>query len=438
MAKKHWFRLALLGIIGAVAMAGCGGKSDERAGTAESGQDPIGSEPITMQVFLTSGTGLSDTEFQNLIAGPVKKKYPNITLQLLREGGEIKRENLIVANQFPDLIFSSSLSLRGYLDLKLVEDLNALVKKYNFDLNAFEQRAIEAIKDYGENGELYAIPFSLNFGATFYNKTIFDQAGMPYPKDGVTWEDLLETARSLAAKKPDVKALGTSGLNRDAQSLLLPFVDPNTMKASINTDGWKWLLQFTKDLQAIPDNKSARGGRDGFVKDQSLAMYTSYGGRLGEIEELHQKGGTLNWDLTTFPVRRGGGTVGMETESHVLMISITSKRKDAAFKVIELVTSNDEVQTMVSKAARVSSLKDAKYKQAFGTDLKSLEGKNVQAIFKNKYGKNPVPTRYDTLVQKETTAALNAFIAGTDLNTALREAEERANKAIEAAKLAGN
>jgi len=106
--------------------------------------------------------------------------------------------------------------------------------------------------------------------------------------------------------------------------------------------------------------------------------------------------------------------------------------------VIELVTSNDEVQTMVSKAARVSSLKDAKYKQAFGTDLKSLEGKNVQAIFKNKYGKNPVPTRYDTLVQKETTAALNAFIAGTDLNTALREAEERANKAIEAAKLAGN
>jgi hypothetical protein len=41
-------------------------------------------------------------------------------------------------------------------------------------------------------------------------------------------------------------------------------------------------------------------------------------------------------------------------------------------------------------------------------------------------------------VEKETTAALNAFIAGTDLNTALREAEERANKAIEAAKQAGN
>jgi multiple sugar transport system substrate-binding protein len=368
----------------------------------------------------------------------VKNKYPNVTLQLLREGGEIKRENLIAANQFPDLIFSSSLSLRGFLDLSLAEDLNGLVKKHKFDLNLFEPRAIEAIKDYGEKGELYAIPFSLNFGATYYNKTIFDQAGMPYPKDGVTWEDLLDTARALAGKKPDVRTLGTSGLNRDAKSLLLPFVDPKTMKASINTEGWKWLLQFSKDLQSIPDNKSARGGRDGFVKDQHLAMYTSYGARPGEIEEEHKNGGTLDWDLTTFPVRKSGGTAGMETEAHALMIASSSKRKDAAFKVIELVSSNDEVQMMVSKAARVSSLKNEKYKQVFGSDLKSLQGKNVQAIFKNKYGRNPVPTRYDSLVEKETTAALNAFIAGTDLNTALREAEERANKAIEAAKQAGN
>ncbi|MCC2683818.1 MAG: hypothetical protein K0R75_717, partial [Paenibacillaceae bacterium] len=82
-------------------------------------------------------------------------------------------------------------------------------------------------------------------------------------------------------------------------------------------------------------------------------------------------------------------------------------------------------------AARISPLKDDKYKQVFGADLSTLKGKNVAAIFKNKFGLNALPTQFDDLMKtviKNASAKYNA--GGTDVNSILREAEELANQQI--------
>ena len=46
-------------------------------------------------------------------------------------------------------------------------------------------------------GEQYAFPFDLDIPALFYNKELFDAAGIEYPNDKWTWDDMLKAAIAL-------------------------------------------------------------------------------------------------------------------------------------------------------------------------------------------------------------------------------------------------
>jgi multiple sugar transport system substrate-binding protein len=423
------------------AMAACSSSQPQSAsGVSGSGAGAGGGKafvmpttPITMQMY-QKGAGLSDTEFNNLIAGPVNKKYPNVTLQIVRETAEVKAADLVTSGSFPDLIFTSSLGLNYFTDLKLLANLNDLIKKNNLDLNQYEKRSIDEIKRFGAGGEIYAIPFSLNFGALFYNKDIFNKVGLPFPQDGITYEDVLDIAQKVASRDPSVAALSNNPVQRIAVSLRLPNFDPKTNKATLTTEGFAYLLNFFKSANDIPDNKKVKVGQPGFLNDKNSAMLTAYGAVFGQLEELQKSGQAFDWDMTTFPVRKGVSDPGMETETHILSVSATAKNPDAAFEVIKYLSTSEDVQMLVSKAARISPLKDDKYKQVFGADLTTLKGKNVAAIFKNKFGLNALPTQFDDLMKtviKDASTKYNA--GGTDVNSILREAEEQANQQIAAA-----
>lgn len=49
----------------------------------------------------------------------------------------------------------------------------------------------------GFKGVQYAIPFRSGPGIYYYNKTVFDKAGVPYPKDSWNYDDFLEIAKKL-------------------------------------------------------------------------------------------------------------------------------------------------------------------------------------------------------------------------------------------------
>lgn len=47
------------------------------------------------------------------------------------------------------------------------------------------------------NGAQYLLPKDFSPMAIYYNKKLFDEAGVPYPQEGWTWDDLLATAQQL-------------------------------------------------------------------------------------------------------------------------------------------------------------------------------------------------------------------------------------------------
>jgi multiple sugar transport system substrate-binding protein len=54
-----------------------------------------------------------------------------------------------------------------------------------------------ALDWYRYNGKLYALPFNAATTLFYYNKTLFDKAGLRYPDAGWTWNDVVGAARKL-------------------------------------------------------------------------------------------------------------------------------------------------------------------------------------------------------------------------------------------------
>lgn len=116
-----------------------------------------------------------------------------------------------------------------------------------------------------------------------------------------------------------------------------------------------------------------------------------------------------------------------------MAVTKQSKVKDAAFQVISVMLSN-EVQADFSRHSQVSVLKDQKVHAEFGKATSELASKNVIAFTKTKLA---VISSFGYVpIQSAVSIPIGLFLevrrGEKDINTALREADEKMNQVIEA------
>lgn len=113
-----------------------------------------------------------------------------------------KLETSIVGGSGPD-IFWNALPDR-FLDLArlgLIENLSERMASDPIDLSPIGSALIDA---FTYDGSLYAIPKDFDTVGLWYNKALFDAAGVAYPDDTWTWETLREAAIELTDKDNNV------------------------------------------------------------------------------------------------------------------------------------------------------------------------------------------------------------------------------------------
>jgi multiple sugar transport system substrate-binding protein len=373
---------------------------------------------------------------ERLIVEPVKKKFPNITMEFLINGGGRKLEDYVNAGDIPDMFMYAHQFTNDFTYYKLLADLADLAKKYKLDLNKFHPTAIADIRDFGTKGELYALPWSMTFSALYYNKDIFDKFGVPYPKDGMTWDDVIDLGRKVARTEGGVvyRPLEPFEPRHLGSVLSLPYVDPKTNKAVIATEGWNTVFRYYKAIRDLPGNNVRKSPVDVFLKDQNLAMLANYSGMLGRIEAMTNEGTMFNWDFTSYPNFPQAPGVGLGLEAHVFAISQTARHKEEAFRVISFLTEKEN-QILATENKRLTALNDPEIKARYGKNAPFLNGKNLAGVFKNEPARNPPPSEYATklVMPIVNQAAYDVADGKKDINTALKEAEEKANQAIAAA-----
>ena len=165
-----------------------------------------------------------------------------------------------------------NIDLMGGSDVDVVETLGP--KDYSRQVSAgffmplneaVEEAGIDPYTLYGanlpveEDGNYYALPFKQEMYCVFYNKAIFDEAGVPYPEGPWTWDEYVETAQKLTDKS---KGVYGSFMNADlpwmympAQQLEVPFYKED---GSCNFDDpvfkeyAQWFKYISNDLGIQP------------------------------------------------------------------------------------------------------------------------------------------------------------------------------------------
>lgn len=96
----------------------------------------------------------------------------------------------------PDVFWMHSNNIQKYMDAGLLLNLNDYIEgDENIDMANYYEDIVELYTN--DDGIHYAIPKDYDTVALWYNKTIFDEAGMEYPTNDWTWEDMYDAAVKL-------------------------------------------------------------------------------------------------------------------------------------------------------------------------------------------------------------------------------------------------
>lgn len=399
----------------------------------------LGDEPLTLTFFSTSGT-FPDVEFNTLIADPIKKKFPNVTIERITPAATTTNEE-VLSTHVPDIIYSSSSSHQRIVRTGAYEDLRELIKRHKFDESRIKPILYDYIKEITKDkgGEIYAIPFNANQHVLYYNKDIFDKFGVPYPTEKqLTWDEVLDIAAKLTRTENGVNYIGLSvdNLSGLAKGLGLPYLERETGNAALDTPDWLRVFELNKRIFEIPGyvtpDNTWNWGRDQFMKDQVIGMRVTWlANMVGPLEELRQQGVEFNWDIAPAPNFSDQLGKTREAQIHSLSVNSQSKHKDEAFQVIAEILS-DEGQTILARNGRIPAVINPELEKEYGLDIPVLQGKSVQNVFVGEPLQEHYIHPYELeITTRLTEAAEDLAIKGLDVNSAIRKATDAINKDVE-------
>lgn len=413
---------------------GCSGNEQRPSPDSGASKENAKQEPVTLSFY----SKLTPDEFDNYIVQHVKKKFPHVTLKQV-EQKSAKMQDLITTGNVPDIIWEGSTNLQTLTPLKVMADLRPFAEKHKFDFGKYRDGLVDTVKAYSESGQLYFLPSNVFEFALHYNKDVFNKFGIPFPKDHMTWDDAIALANKMNRVDNGVQYVGMRpplSTNRTQMQLSLPYVDPKTGKASLQTEGWKRLFETIRNTYQGPSTvRSFFDYRDEFLKQRTVGMLPDILLLQNSVMADYEKEG-LDWDVVTYPVFADKPKVGAGLFSDGMVISAGSKHADLAFQIIAFLSTDPEVQLHATRDGRVTGLKDPQLLARAFENNPSAKNKNLKQIstlnFPATYPMNDYDRRGLVVVESK----LKSYVAGNgDVNTLLREAEEQLDKDIAAQKL---
>ncbi|MCC2685070.1 MAG: extracellular solute-binding protein family 1 [Paenibacillaceae bacterium] len=449
---KRKLYLALLSFITALSLTACSGSGaaggDKAAGTSGESKEVKKQQTLIdkkepFSLFMSSNSGLTPEDFDAQFGQRIAKKFPFITLKyaMKKEGSTI--QDLVAAGTIPDIIRTDIPSLKAdYLDMKLGYDLRDMVKKNNYDLKRFVPSFIKEMVDTGhsKDGALYGLPVPPYYPQVlFYNKDLFDKFGVPYPKDGMTWDQIYDIAKKMTRSEGGKEYRGFSA-NLQAGIRDNPFslgiLDP-TKDQLTDLDKWKIVFNNFMRFYQLPGNKiaSSRSKESSAFTSGDIAM------QLAQYHPRTYPPDTFKWDFVSYPTMTGAPKVVAQRGPAYWSITSTSKYKDEDFQIIMELLS-DEAQAEYSRNAMTTTLVSKSIRDELGKNNPIYKDKNNKAVYyyepadptaKRSLDAVDVPGRDQEKILIDD-AFFEVATGQSDVNTALSKANEKMKLAVEAEK----
>jgi multiple sugar transport system substrate-binding protein len=147
----------------------------------------------------------SEIKNQQAIVDAFHVANPKITVKVTVSDWDTYWDKLqtgIAGGDAPDVFAMDGPLFPDYQGRDVLLDLKPYIDKSGYDLT---QLADQAVADFTTPGGQFGLPRDLNVVALYYNKKMFDAAGVPYPDDTWDWAKLVEVGKKLTLKGADGK-----------------------------------------------------------------------------------------------------------------------------------------------------------------------------------------------------------------------------------------
>jgi len=159
-----------------------------------------------------------EQQFQQNYGALLEAKFPDLQIEVIpvrplyeqAEPIEVSFRKLFDQTQ-PDLIALYSPLYEQFAGDGLLKPLTSRVEEDDIDLAQMNTAIINEIKHRG-GGQLYALTPSFNSSVLFYNRKLFRQFGINEPRNGMTWEEVLQIAARFGGGNAKLDIYGYSGL----------------------------------------------------------------------------------------------------------------------------------------------------------------------------------------------------------------------------------
>ncbi|MGO4370380.1 extracellular solute-binding protein [Paenibacillus sp. 2TAB19] len=202
-------KVAMAGTL-ALSLAACGANNGNNEGTntgTNGGTDNGGKKDnitITFQNIYPDPTDPKNGMMKKIVA-QYEKDHPGVKIELdslNTDQQKVKLKTQAASREVPDItVVNPAAQMQPFVDAKLFAPLNDMVAE-----NGLKDTFQEGILDfYSFDDNLYALPDGNNIGLVYYNKELFDQAGVKVP---TTFEEMVQVVKDLKAKGIQPMAIG--------------------------------------------------------------------------------------------------------------------------------------------------------------------------------------------------------------------------------------
>jgi len=210
-------------------------------------------------------------------------------------------------------------------------------------------------------GKVYGIPKDFNSLALVYNKDLFDIAYIQYPNENDTWDDLENKLAKVVeafdgevtglALAPEFARFGAFAYAAGWE----PFVDGKTnLMDPAFKEAFNWYTGLKEKGLGVMPADIGQGWGGGALTTEKVAAALEGAWILGFLRD---NAPNLKYGATLLPKNPGTGQPGNFIYTVAWGINANSKNKDAAFKVMEALTSPAAQQWILERGLAIPSRK---------------------------------------------------------------------------------
>ena len=240
---------------------------------------------------------------------------------------------------------------------------------------------------YKYEGTTYSIPYRASVLVLCYNKDIFDEQGVPYPTDDMTWEEVFELAKQVTNVRPDGQTQYGICLYTRNMDWMMPayqsgwtYLDEDM---SLIRYGLEYKMAAMEAGISMPHGeiKSVGTGIRALFEDESMAMYITGDWTVNQMRQSAANGTIdFDWDFVAMPHMEGAPAYNTEVQTVHTAINAKSEHPEEAWDFLSFLAGVEGAKIFAKNGTMPGAVYSEEVAAAYRGDG-SLPPENVDCLF---------------------------------------------------------